>query len=128
MKLTSKGNYALRGMLDLYAHSNGSPVRLQEISERQDISISYLEQIFRKLRKAGIVQSVKGPGGGYLAEIPAKELTVADVMQSVGESSRFSVMKDGKSSEAKKIYQFFNVLNEEIQEFLKAPLSELMGE
>ena len=67
MRLTSKGRYAVRAMLDLTTHSNGSPVRLQEISNRQNISLHYLEQLFRKLRNGQAVKSVRGPGGGYVS-------------------------------------------------------------
>ena len=65
MKLTTKGRYAVTAMLDLALHTSDNPVSLAEISERQDISLSYLEQLFAKLRKAGLVVSMRGPGGGY---------------------------------------------------------------
>ena len=68
MRLTSKGRYAVRAMLDLTANSKGNPVRLQEISTRQNISLHYLEQLFRKLRKGQVVKSVRGPGGGYFLQ------------------------------------------------------------
>jgi len=66
MKLTSKGRYAVTAMLDVALHSNQGPVSLSEISERQEISLSYLEQLFARLRKNGLVSSVRGPGGGYI--------------------------------------------------------------
>ena len=78
MRLTSKGRYAVRAILDLTFNSNGKPVRLQEISERQKISLHYLEQLFRRLRKGNVVKSVRGPGGGYcLALIPERTLLTA---------------------------------------------------
>ena len=66
MKLSTKGRYAVMAMVDLGANSAGKPVSLAEIAERQEISLSYLEQLFGKLRRGGLVKSVRGPGGGYL--------------------------------------------------------------
>lgn len=86
MRLTSKGRYAVRAMLDLTFHSSGNPVRLQEISSRQSISLHYLEQLFRKLRTGRVVKSVRGPGGGYILARSMDEITVKDVLDSVGEN------------------------------------------
>ena len=86
MRLTSKGRYAVRAMLDLAAHSNGNPVRLQEISTRQNISLHYLEQLFRKLRNGKSVKSVRGPGGGYVLARHMDEITMKDVLNCVGEN------------------------------------------
>jgi Rrf2 family transcriptional regulator, iron-sulfur cluster assembly transcription factor len=86
MRLTSKGRYAVRAILDLTFNSNGRPVRLQEISERQKISLHYLEQLFRRLRKGLVVKSVRGPGGGYVLSRPMDEISVKEVLLSVGEN------------------------------------------
>jgi len=86
MRLTSKGRYSVRAILDLTFNSNGNPVRLQEISERQKISLHYLEQLFRKLRKGNVVKSVRGPGGGYVLARNMDEISVRDVLESVGEN------------------------------------------
>jgi Rrf2 family iron-sulfur cluster assembly transcriptional regulator len=86
MRLTSKGRYAVRAILDLTFNSNGRPVRLQEISDRQDISLHYLEQLFRRLRKGSVVKSVRGPGGGYVLSRSMDEITIKDVLTSVGEN------------------------------------------
>ena len=86
MRLTSKGRYAVRAMLDLTFHSNGNPVRLQEISSRQAISLHYLEQLFRKLRTGRVVKSVRGPGGGYVLARSMDEITVRDILECVGEN------------------------------------------
>lgn len=86
MKLTSKGRYAVTAMLDLALHSQKGPVTLAGISERQGISLSYLEQIFTRLRKQGLVTSTRGPGGGYSLSRPAPELMVADVVTAVDEN------------------------------------------
>jgi Rrf2 family iron-sulfur cluster assembly transcriptional regulator len=86
MKLTSKGRYAVTAMLDLALHSQKGPVTLAGISERQGISLSYLEQLFTRLRKQGLVTSTRGPGGGYSLSRPAPELMVADVVTAVDEN------------------------------------------
>lgn len=86
MRLTSKGRYAVRAILDLTFNSSGKPVRLQEISERQKISLHYLEQLFRRLRKGNVVKSVRGPGGGYLLARSMDDIAVKDVLVSVGEN------------------------------------------
>ncbi|TNF01913.1 MAG: Rrf2 family transcriptional regulator [Deltaproteobacteria bacterium] len=86
MRLTSKGRYAVRAMLDLTTHSNGNPVRLQEISTRQNISLHYLEQLFRKLRNGQVVKSVRGPGGGYVLARSMDQITVKNVLDCVGEN------------------------------------------
>ena len=86
MRLTSKGRYAVRAILDLTFNSNGRPVRLQEISERQNISLHYLEQLFRRLRKGSVVKSVRGPGGGYVLARSMDEVSIKDVLLSVGEN------------------------------------------
>lgn len=86
MRLTSKGRYAVRAMLDLTANSNGNPVRLQEISTRQNISLHYLEQLFRKLRNGQVVKSVRGPGGGYILARNMDQISIKDVLDCVGEN------------------------------------------
>lgn len=86
MRLTSKGRYAVRAVLDLTFHSHGRPVRLQEISERQRISLHYLEQLFRRLRKGEVVKSVRGPGGGYILARSMDEISIKDILMSVGEN------------------------------------------
>ena len=86
MRLTSKGRYAVTAMLDVALHSKESPVPLADISERQGISLSYLEQLFSKLRKSGLVASVRGPGGGYLLGADADEISVGKVIAAVNET------------------------------------------
>ena len=111
MRLTSKGRYAVRAMLDLTFHSHGNPVRLQEISTRQSISLHYLEQLFRKLRTGKVVKSVRGPGGGYVLARSQDEISIKDVLDCVGEninpardilgipSSGIEIMKDESGNE-----------------------------
>lgn len=86
MRLTTKGRYAVTAMLDLAYHSGKKPVTLTDIAKRQDISLSYLEQLFAKLRRAGMVTGVRGPGGGYQLSRPAAEINVADIIAAVDES------------------------------------------
>lgn len=86
MKLTTKGRYAVTAMLDLALHDRQVPVNLADISARQDISLSYLEQLFSRLRKNGLVESARGPGGGYMLARPANGISIADVIAAVDET------------------------------------------
>lgn len=85
MRLTTKGRFAVTAMLDLALHSGNGPVTLANISQRQKISLSYLEQLFGKLRRGKLVDSVRGPGGGYNLARPAQLLSVADIIIAVEE-------------------------------------------
>src|SRR5690349_24525252 len=85
MRLTTKGRFAVTAMIDLAMHHGSGPVTLAEISGRQKISLSYLEQLFGKLRRHGLVDSVRGPGGGYNLARPAVEVSVADIITAVDE-------------------------------------------
>ena len=85
MKLSTKGRYAVMAMADLGTNSNGSPVSLADIAKRQEISLSYLEQLFGKLRKSGVVKSVRGPGGGYLLARESDRIRVSDIILAVDE-------------------------------------------
>lgn len=86
MRLTTKGRYAVTAMLDLSINSGNGPVNLNDISRRQDISLSYLEQLFAKLRKRKLVSSVRGPGGGYRLGRGGDEIHVAEIIDAVSES------------------------------------------
>jgi len=85
MRLTTKGRFAVTAMIDLAMRQAKSPVTLAAISERQRISLSYLEQLFGKLRRHSLVRSVRGPGGGYYLAVPAQEVSVADIIAAVDE-------------------------------------------
>lgn len=85
MKMSTKGRYAVMAMIDIAAHSHGEPVSLAEIAERQDISQEYLEQLFGKLRKAQLVESSRGPGGGYRLARAARDTPVSDIIRAVDE-------------------------------------------
>ncbi|WP_086931146.1 Fe-S cluster assembly transcriptional regulator IscR [Agarilytica rhodophyticola] len=86
MRLTTKGRYAVTAMLDLALHTHSGPVCLADISKRQEISLSYLEQLFAKLRQNSLVRSVRGPGGGYKLNRPSSEVYVAEIIDAVNES------------------------------------------
>lgn len=86
MKLTSKGRYAVTAMLDVSLHASAGPVPLTDISERQGISLSYLEQLFAKLRKKELVSSVRGPGGGYYLGRESNDISIREVIAAVDES------------------------------------------
>lgn len=85
MKLTTKGRYAVMAMADLAKHTDGHPVSLSDIASRQEISLSYLEQLFARLRRSGLVQSVRGPGGGYLLARSLGETRISDIILAVDE-------------------------------------------
>jgi Rrf2 family iron-sulfur cluster assembly transcriptional regulator len=85
VKLTTKGRYAVMAMADLAEKSAGRPVALADIAARQEISLSYLEQLFAKLRRGDLVKSVRGPGGGYLLSRNADDIRIADVILAVDE-------------------------------------------
>ena len=85
MKLTTKGRYAVMAMADLAANQNGKPVSLNDISLRQNISLSYLEQLFSKLRNEKLVKSVRGPSGGYILEKNPKEIRISNIIFAVDE-------------------------------------------
>jgi len=88
MNLSTKGRYAVMAMVDLARHSNGKPVALNEIAQRQEISLSYLEQLFARLRRGGLVVSARGPGGGYRLARSPEETRISDIMMAVDEPIR----------------------------------------
>ena len=121
MKLTTKGRYAVTAMLDLALHREQGPVNLAEISSRQAISLSYLEQLFSRLRKFGLVGSARGPGGGYLLGRDASEITIADVIQAVDESvdaTRCRGAKNCQGDERCLTHDLWEELSQQITGFL----------
>jgi len=122
MKLTTKGRYAVTAVLDLAIHQDKGPVSLAAISERQSISLSYLEQLFSKLRRNGIVNSTRGPGGGYRLKNSAEEITVSDVIVAIDENCEV-VSCDDTDSCSKGSYQclthdLWQEISNEIRGFL----------
>jgi len=85
MRVTTKGRYGLRAILELANHDGESPVSIKAIAEKENLSPEFLEQIFFRLRKAGLISSTRGPGGGFKMNIPASEMTIAQIFNAVGE-------------------------------------------
>ena len=100
MRLTTKGRFAVTAMVDLAVNSGNGPVTLASISERQKISLSYLEQLFGKLRKHDVVASVRGPGGGYCLSRPAHKISISDIIVAVDESADMLVHLRGQAAAA----------------------------
>jgi Rrf2 family iron-sulfur cluster assembly transcriptional regulator len=86
VRLTTKGRYAVTAMLDLAYHSEKKPVTLTDIAKRQEISLSYLEQLFARLRRSGMVEGVRGPGGGYQLSRKADQISIAEIIAAVDET------------------------------------------
>lgn len=130
MKLTSKGRYAVTAMLDVALHSTRGPVPLADISERQEISLSYLEQLFSRLRKEKLVDSVRGPGGGYLLGREATKIAVGEVIRAVDESvdaTRCQGQSDCQGGERCLTHSLWQDLSDRISVFLNSiTLGELM--
>ncbi|MTI09522.1 Rrf2 family transcriptional regulator [Curvivirga aplysinae] len=83
MRLDTRSRYAIVAIVDMALHEDKGPITLSTLAEKQNISISYLEQIFAKLKKAGIVESLRGPGGGYVVRGDGKDITLADILRAV---------------------------------------------
>jgi Rrf2 family transcriptional regulator, iron-sulfur cluster assembly transcription factor len=130
MKLTTKGRYAVTALLDLALHDGDGPVCLSEIAARQDISLPYLEQLFTRLRRGGLVASTRGPGGGYnLGKGPA-DIRVADIISAVDESfdaTRCGGERDCHGGKSCLTHELWENLSHEIHRFLQSvSLGELM--
>ncbi len=98
MRLTSKGRYAVMAMADLALHGGAErAVPLQEVARRQEISLSYLEQLFARMRRAGLVAGVRGPGGGYRLSRPSHVTTVAEIIAAVDEPIKATRCEEGSS-------------------------------
>jgi Rrf2 family iron-sulfur cluster assembly transcriptional regulator len=95
MRMSTKGRFAVNAIIDLALRESAGPVALASIGERQRISLSYLEQLFSRLRKAGIVESTRGPGGGYTLGRPAMQISVADIVGAVDEPTDEAAEGDG---------------------------------
>ncbi|HLC18027.1 MAG TPA: Rrf2 family transcriptional regulator [Thermodesulfobacteriota bacterium] len=124
MRLSTKGQYAVRAMVSLACHPGDSPVTLKDISEDEGISLSYLEQLFVKLRKGRIVKSVRGPGGGYVLAKPSSDISVGEVIAVVEEPLNpvACLDKDSECSRAPRCITqgVWKGLAEKISEFLNS--------
>ena len=132
MKLTSKGRYAVTAMLDLALHAGGGPVTLAGISDRQGISLSYLEQLFTRLRKRGLVTSTRGPGGGYSLGRAADQIDIAEVVTAVDErvdATRCGGQANCQDGQRCLTHELWTELSEQIHTFLTGiTLAQLMAQ
>ncbi|MDD4911007.1 MAG: Rrf2 family transcriptional regulator [Sideroxydans sp.] len=122
MRLTTKGRFAVTAMVDLTQRGGKGPITLAAISERQKISLSYLEQLFSKLRKNNVVASVRGPGGGYCLSRPANKITIADIVIAVDEpldATNCDRMGNCKDGEPCSTHDLWLGLSDKIHEYLQ---------
>ena len=123
MRLTTKGRFAVTAMLDLALNRGDGPVTLAAISERQKISLSYLEQLFGRLRRYGLVESVRGPGGGYCLARPDADITIADVVRAVDEmldATQCGGLQNCRQAQRCMTHELWSTLNDRIYEFLSS--------
>ncbi len=132
MKLTSKARYAVTAIIDVALHSNNGPVPLADISERQSISLSYLEQLFAKLRREKLVSSVRGPGGGYTLGRGASEIAIGEIIQAVDETVDATKCQGGSNCQGGKrclTHNLWQDLSDRISQFLnEITLHELIAQ
>jgi len=122
MRLTTKGRFAVTAMVDLTMHGGKGPVTLAAISERQKISLSYLEQLFAKLRKNNVVASVRGPGGGYCLARPANKISIVEIIIAVDEAldaTQCGSKGDCQDGKACLTHDLWYGLNETIHDYLR---------
>ena len=122
MRLTTKGRYAVTAMLDLALHKDQGPVSLADISQRQAISLSYLEQLFAKLRRCSLVSSVRGPGGGYELQGGSESVFIAQIVDAVNESidsTKCQGAGDCQGGETCLTHYLWEDLSEQIHTFLE---------
>jgi len=131
MRLTTKGRFAVTAMLDLAMHRGQGPVTLAGISQRQSISLSYLEQLFGKLRRHTLVDSVRGPGGGYTLARDLDKLSVADIIAAVDEpidATQCAGKENCHEAQRCMTHDLWATLNEKMQEYLDSvKLSDLVA-
>jgi Rrf2 family iron-sulfur cluster assembly transcriptional regulator len=131
MRLTTKGRYAVTAMLDLAIHADREPVTLSDISLRQDISLSYLEQLFGRLRRRQLVVSIRGPGGGYQLARNTAEIAIVDIINAVDESvdaTRCQGQGNCQQGETCLTHHLWEDLSQQIHEFLRGiSLADLMA-
>ncbi len=131
MRLTTKGRYAVTAMLDLAINQHRGPIRLAAISDRQGISLSYLEQLFAHLRRRELVKSVRGPGGGYQLRREADAISVAEVIAAVNEdtdATRCGGKGDCQHGETCLTHHLWMDLSDRIRDFLQdISLGDLVG-
>lgn len=134
MKLSTKGRHAVTAMMELALQHNKGPVTLADISVQQSISISYLEQLFARLRQHGLVTGMRGPGGGYSLSRPATEITIAEILATVDEVSRREDVPETAGARlwvhlSNRIYDYLNsiTLNEAVESVSDNAQESLFG-
>ncbi len=123
MRLSTKGRYAVTAMIDLALHDEVRPVALTDIAETQKISVSYLEQLFARLRKNRLVKGMRGPGGGYRLARPASEVTIAEIIAAVDEQidmTRCAGKEDCQDGEKCLTHELWADLSKQLYDFLHA--------
>lgn len=132
MKISTKGRYGLRALVDLASNITGTPVALANVAKRQNISLNYLEQVFGSLRRAGIVNSVKGSSGGYLLAKPTNSITVKEIIEAL--EGEFSIV-DTKQMESRDSIQdaiqklVWDEINQRVNKFMNnRTLEQLVAE
>ncbi len=125
MILTTKGRYAVSAVIDIAASKTNEPISLTTISQRQNISLSYLEQIFACLRKSGVVKSIKGPGGGYVLAKEPHQITIAQIIKAIGEPIKITrcgnVEKSCLATKSKcQTHKLWHGLENQIYEYLNS--------
>ena len=132
MRLTTKGRFAVTAMLDLALHGGKRPVTLAGISQRQSISLSYLEQLFGKLRRHTLVESVRGPGGGYTLARELAKVSVADIVTAVDEpldATQCGGKENCKDEQRCMTHDLWSTLNDKMYEYLDSvKLSDLVAQ
>ncbi|MFQ5935658.1 MAG: Fe-S cluster assembly transcription factor [Acidiferrobacterales bacterium] len=121
MRLSTKGRYAVTAMIDLALHSEAGPVALTDIADTQKISVSYLEQLFARLRKNGLVMGMRGPGGGYRLARTADQITVAEIIAAVDEQidmTRCAGKEDCQDGEKCLTHELWVDLSKQLYDFL----------
>jgi len=122
MKLSTKGRYAVMAMVDLCKSTVDKPIALADVAERQEISLSYLEQLFGKLRRANVVTSVRGPGGGYMLARAAQEIFISEIIVAVDEeisTTRCSETEGCRSDKARCVtHNLWEALSDHIYAYL----------
>jgi Rrf2 family iron-sulfur cluster assembly transcriptional regulator len=130
MRLTTKGRFAVTAMMDIALQEGSQPVALNEISERQNISLSYLEQLFGKLRRRALVTSVRGPGGGYRISRSPESITVGEIIRAVDETvdaTQCGGLKNCKDDKECITHELWTGLNEHIFDYMDTvKLSDLV--
>jgi Rrf2 family iron-sulfur cluster assembly transcriptional regulator len=134
MKMSTKGRHAVTAMMELALQHNKGPVTLADISVQQSISISYLEQLFARLRQHGLVTGMRGPGGGYCLSRPATEITIAEILATVDEVSRREDVPETAGARlwvhlSNRIYDYLNsiTLNEAVESVSDGAQESLFG-